>query len=123
MQTIEDGKRLDNGFVFRDGANHPIKLARIQYAWGDREHQMRHAEIELVESSGRTHHLHAEALGGFPIVRDQVWLEETHVAYTLRGEGEERQGQGVVEHVWRATPEESGARGARLMKILPALRQ
>ncbi|MCP5056380.1 MAG: hypothetical protein GY937_06590 [bacterium] len=123
MQTIENGERLDNGFVFRDGANHPIERARIQYSWGRREHQTRRAEIELIESSGRTHRLHAEALGAFPILRDQVWIEETHVAYTLHAEGEERRGQGVVEHVWRATRGQIIARGGRLAKILPALRR
>jgi hypothetical protein len=86
---------------------------------------MRRAEIELVESGGRTHRLHAEALGSFPILRDQVWLEETHVAYTLQAEGADggRKGQGVVEHVWRATPEQIGARSTRLAAILKALRR
>ncbi|MCP4007274.1 MAG: hypothetical protein GY725_24075 [bacterium] len=125
MQTFEDGRVLDNGFVFRDGANHPLTSVRIDYEWGEHEHQMRSARIELVESAGRTHHLRAEALGAFPILRDDVWLEETHVAYTLEaGEaGGEREGQGVVEHVWRATQEQIQARGMRLAAILKALRQ
>jgi hypothetical protein len=73
----------------------------------------------------RVQRLRAEALGCFPILRDDVWLEETHVAYTLQaggGEGE-RLGQGVIEHVWRATPEQLAARGSRLAPILKALRQ
>jgi len=125
MQTIENGERLDNGFVFRDGANHPLVGARIEYAWGETEHRMQSARIELVEAGGRAHRLRAEALGSFPILRDQVWLEETHVAYTLEGTGAEpeRPGQGVVEHVWRATHAEIGARGARLAAIVPALRR
>ena len=125
MQTIEDGKRLDNGFVFRDGANHPLERVHIDYEWGEHVHQMRGAKIELVESGGRTHRLRAEALGSFPILRNDVWLEETHVAYTLQadGAGGERVGQGVVEHVWRATPREIGARGARLAAIVKALRR
>jgi hypothetical protein len=125
MQTIEGGERLDNGFVFRDGANHPLVRARIAYEWGAVEHQMRRAEIELVEADGRTHHVRADALGAFPILRDRVWLEETHVAYTLRADGAsgEREGQGVVEHVWRATQAQIGARAGRLAAILPALRR
>jgi hypothetical protein len=125
MQTIEGGQRLDNGFVFRDGANHAIERARIDYAWGEQEHRMGHAEIELVESSGRRHCLSADVLGSFPILRGDVWLEETHVAYTLQaGEADgAREGQGVVEHVWRAAPEEIQARGARLAAIIPALRR
>jgi hypothetical protein len=97
----------------------------IDYEWGEQEHQMRSAEIELVEACGRTHRLHAEALGSFPILRGDVWLEETHVAYTREGAGSDgaRQGQGVVEHVWRATPDEIGARGTRLAAIRKALRR
>ena len=102
MQTIEAGQPLDNGFVYRDGANHAIVEARIDYTWGEHEHLMRGARIELVESGGRRHRLRAEPLGSFPILRNDVWIEETHVAYTLdRG----------------ASP-----RGARLADILGALR-
>jgi hypothetical protein len=124
MQTIEGGQRLDNGFVFRDGDNHPIVRARIDYAWGDAAHLMRTADVVLEEAGGRVHALRAEALGSFPILRDDVWLEETHVAFTLRpgGGAKPREGQGVVEHVWRASPADIQARGARLAAILPALR-
>jgi len=125
MQTIERGERFDNGFVFRDGANHPVERARIGYVWGEHPHQLRDANIELVEAGGRTHRLHARALGSFPILRDDVWLEETHVAYRLAPAGSEagREGQGVVEHVWRATPEQIRARVGRLAAILGALRR
>jgi hypothetical protein len=122
MQTIEGGQALDNGFVFRDGQNHPIERARIQYEWGEQEHRMRRAEIEIVETGGHTHRLHAEAIASFPILRGDVWLEETHVAYALQGGAPVREGQGVVEHVWRATQPEIVARGARLAPILKALR-
>ncbi len=122
MQTIEDGVLLDNGFVFRDGANHPIRRARIDFEWGDHPHQMGRAEIELEEQGGRTHRISARSLGGFPILRGDVWLEETHVEYELHGASRARAGQGVVEHVWRATPEEIGARGDRLLAVLDALR-
>jgi hypothetical protein len=73
---------------------------------------------------GRTHRLHAEALGSFPIPRGDVWLEETHVAYTLQpeeGHGE-RHGQGVVEHVWRVTRDEIRARSSRIAAIWKVLR-
>jgi hypothetical protein len=83
---------------------------------------MRGAEIEIHEAGGRMHHLRAEAIGSFPILRGDVWLEETHVAYTLEGRAGRREGQGVVEHVWRATREEIGARGQRLAAILKAVR-
>jgi hypothetical protein len=123
MQTIEAGELLDNGFVFRDGANHAIERASIRFVWGEQEHRMRHAEITLQERGGRRHRLMAEALGSFPILRGDVWLEESHVAYTLVGGDRPREGQGVVEHVWRATPEEIAARGPRIAAMLPALRR
>jgi hypothetical protein len=55
-------------------------------------------------------------------LRGDVWLEETHVTYTRRGNAGDSAGPGVVEHVWRATPEEIEARGNRLLAILKALR-
>ena len=119
MQTIEGGARLDNGFVFRDGENHPIERVRIDYAWGEQAHLVRGATIELVEKGGRVHRLHAEAIGCFPIVRNDVWLEETHVAYELEASAGSpaRSGQGILEHVWRATPEEIEARRPRRAPI------
>jgi hypothetical protein len=123
MQTIEAGKLLDNGFVFRDGANHAIERAQIRFDWGDEEHRLRRAEIEIREVDRRTHRLQAEALGSFPILRGDVWLEETHVAYRLLGGSGPREGQGVVEHVWRAKAEEIRTRQHRLAGIVAALRR
>ena len=60
-----------------------------------------------------------------PELRGDVWIEETHVSYELqtRSSSGVRSGQGVVEHVWRATPEQIRARSARLAAIGPALRR
>ncbi len=123
MQTIEDGVLLDNGFVFRDGANHAIERAEIRFEWGAEEHRMQRAEIEIRERGGEVHRLEANALGGFPIPRGDVWLEETHVALELVGSSGPREGQGVVEHVWRVGPKEIGARMHRLAGIATALRR
>jgi hypothetical protein len=123
MQTFEGGKVLDNGFVFRDGANHAIERARIRPEWAEHEHELRRAQIEIVEASGQTHRLSAQPLGSFPILRNDVWLEETHVAYTREGASGSREGQGVIEHVWRATPDEISARAARFAPLLAALRK
>ena len=122
MQTIEGGKPLDNGFVFRDGANHAIERAAIEYRWGEHEHLMREAQLEILESNGTRHRIRAEALASFPILRDDVWLEETHVAYTLESDHGRRDGQGVVEHVWRASADDIRLRAQRLMDIVPTLR-
>jgi len=123
MQTIEAGEVLDNGFVFRNGANHAIERAQIRFEWADEEHRMRRAEIEIREVDGQTHRLEAQALGSFPILREDVWLEETHVAYRLAGGSRPREGQGVVEHVWRAKHEEIRTRRHRLAGIVAALRR
>ncbi|MBW2230633.1 MAG: hypothetical protein JRH17_09615 [Deltaproteobacteria bacterium] len=125
MQTIEAGNPLDNGFIFRDGENRAIDRCTIDYTWADHEHRMAEARIELGEAGGPTHEIRAESLGSFPILRGDVWIEETHAAYTcsLAGCAEVQLGQGVVEHVWRATPEEIHTRSARLAAIVPALRK
>jgi hypothetical protein len=123
MQTVEDGDRLDNGFVHRAGANHAIEHARIDYRWGDAPHLMEAAEMEIVEASGARHHVRAEPLGSAPILRGDVWLEETHARFTLENGAGTRTGQGVVEHVWRASREEIEARLGRLTDVAPALRR
>jgi hypothetical protein len=124
-QTIEGGQFLDNGFIFRDGENRAVDRCNIEYTWADQEHRVAEAHIQLGEVGGPTHEIRAESLGAFPILRGDVWLEETHVAYTcsLAGSDDVHLGQGVIEHVWRATPEEIQARGARLAAILAVLRR
>ena len=57
------------------------------------------------------------------ILRKDVWLEETHVAFTLECDGGAREGEGVVEHVWRASLGQILQRATRLARILPALRR
>jgi hypothetical protein len=123
MQTFEDGRVLDNGFVFRDGENYAIKEVSIQLSWARREHQVREAQIQIVDETGRRYDIHARALGAFPILRKDVWIEETHVAFSLVSDGVERQGQGVLEHVWRATLGQILSRAGRVARVLPALRR
>jgi len=123
MQTFEDGRALDNGFVFRDAENHAIDAVSLQPRWARREHQLRGAQMEIIDVTGRRYDIRAEALAAFPILRKDVWLEETHVAFTLECDGGAREGQGVVEHVWRASLGQILQRAMRLARILPALRR
>ena len=120
MQTFEDGRALDNGFVYRDGEHRAIESARIDYQWGRSPHRMQSASIELFEADGRCHRIRAQALAAAPILRGGVWLEETHVVFRMERSGGERIGQGVVEHVWRP-----GAAGIlrRAGRLLPVLRR
>jgi len=123
MQTFEEGRALDNGFVFRDGENHAIDRVSIEFRWTGRAHHLREAQIEIVDVTGRRYDLRVEALAAFPILRKDVWLEETHVAFRLESEGRVREGQGVVEHVWRASLAQILLRSPRLAGILRALRR
>jgi hypothetical protein len=123
MQTFESGRALDNGFVFRDGENHAIDAVSLQLRWARREHLLRDAQMEISDVTGRRYDIRAEALAAFPILREDVWIEETHVAFTLESDGGAREGQGVVEHVWRASPRQIRQRATHLARILPALRR
>lgn len=123
MQTFENGRALDNGFVFRDGENHPIDGVSLQLRWARREHRLAEAEMEIFDATGRRYEIRARALAAFPILRKDVWLEETHVAFTLGSGGRVREGQGVVEHVWRASLGQILRRASRVARILPALRR
>ncbi len=123
MQTIERGQPLDNGFVFRDGANHAIERVAIDYRWGRHAHLMRQATIEILERSGARHRVEATALGSFPILRGGVWIEETHVWLRLEGAVGAREGQGVVEHVWRPSRRQLLRRAGRLLSVARVLRR
>jgi len=123
MQTIEGGSPLDNGFVHRDGENRAIDRTRIDYRWGEQEHLMRTAELEIVEVGGARHRVRAEPLGSAPILRGDVWIEETHARFTLENDSDTRSGQGVVEHVWRASQEEIAARLGRMADVARAFRR
>lgn len=102
MRTREKGAAFDNGFVFHDGRNLAIREAELRYTWGSRPHAPATADLELVDESGARHRLAARIHGIFPIPRDAVRLEECHATFRYRGPAGEREGDGVVEHVWRA---------------------
>jgi len=123
MQTFEGGQPLDNGFVFRDGANFAVERASIDYTWGRHPHLMREARLQIVEAGGTEHRVRAEALASFPILRGDVWIEETHSRFELETPSGPRPGQGVVEHVWRAGPSEIAHRAPRLEAIFKLLRR
>jgi hypothetical protein len=117
MQTFENGEPLDNGFVFRDGANHAIERVEIDYSWGRQPHLMREARLHIVEAGGTEHRVRAHALASAPILRTGVWLEETHAEFELETAQGPRPGQGVVEHVWRAGAAAIARRAPRLAAL------
>jgi hypothetical protein len=123
MQTFENGRALDNGFVFCDGENHGIDAVSLRFRWARREHLLRDAQMEIVDVTGRRYDIRAEALASYSIPRKNVWIEETHVAFTLECDGGTREGQGVVEHVWRASLGQILQRAPRAARILRALRR
>ncbi len=96
------GKRHVNGFVWRDGDNHAIEQLSIRYRWTDRAHVPAAVELRLIDSSGATTIIEAEALGHFPLVKKGLWIQETHMRFKTAGDGPRYSGLGVVEHAWRA---------------------
>lgn len=110
------GRRYVNGFVFRDGENHPIERVDIQFQWGRREHVPEEARLKIFYASGSLE-VTARALGHFPLVKSGLWVEETHARFTAAGGGASRDGIGVIEHAWHA-----GTAGtlARLPELLGA---
>lgn len=103
-QTLEGGQAFDNGFVHRDGANHAVAQARVDFRWGRHRHRPSTASLEIQDAAGATHVLRAQALASFPLVRGRVWIEETHARFEWDTPAGRREGHGVMEHVWRAGP-------------------
>jgi hypothetical protein len=95
------GKRYQNGFVFRDGNNHPIDELAIRFRWGRREHLRLESHLEIVDTSGTRLEVTAEALGQFPLLKKGLWIQETHASFSARQDGKSLSGIGVIEHAWR----------------------
>jgi hypothetical protein len=103
-QTHEAGRAFDNGFVHRDGANHAIAQSEVDFRWGRQPHRPSSARLTIREVGGASHVILARALAGFPLVKGLVWIEETHARFEWELPTVRREGQGVMGHVWRASP-------------------
>jgi len=122
MQTFQRDNTFDNtfenGFVFRNGANHAVTAEDVQFSWGAQPHLPHELTLELREATGARHHIRAVALASFPLPRGRVWLEETHARFEWKADGIDRVGHGVIEHVWRAKPMDLVRRAPRLMRAV-----
>ena len=118
------GRRHINGFVFRDGSTYAVDEVEIEYDWARREHVPRAVRIVITDVSGNTITVHGAALGQFPLVKEGLWIQETHAQFTTEQGSESRNGIGVIEHAWRPSRLQLIARtphllGAAARVILP----
>jgi len=92
-----------NGFVFRDGANSGVVKLQIDWIWGVRKHIPKETRLTFETRDGSRYVAVAKTLARFPLVKNGLWLEEIHAAFTLsRNGGPERMGIGIIEHAWHA---------------------
>lgn len=115
------GKRYLNGFVFREGKNHPIERLNIFFQWGRRNHQPKRAELEIEYGHGKRLDLTAHALGQFPLFKKGLWVQEAYAKFKARVNGRDRDGFGVIEHVWNAGMLRTIARAPQIAGIAARL--
>jgi hypothetical protein len=97
-----DGRPVHNGFVHRDGVNRALVRAAVDYTWAGRAHVPESARIDFTDDDGMRYRVTGTALAQVPLVKDGLFLQETHTAFEVAVGGVTRHGIGVMEHAWHA---------------------
>lgn len=108
------------GFVHRNGVNVPLADAQVDYEWTRTPHVPGAARLLLADVDGGHYDIRATALAQVPLVKNGLFLQETHTRFETTLDGVRRTGVGVMEHAWHA-----GRRGSlrRLNDLAPVLVQ
>ena len=111
------GRRYINGFVFQEGAVQPVTDVEIRFDWTARVHVPRVVQILISDASGRKTTVAGEALGHFPLVKEGLWIQETHGRFSAEQGSQRFSGIGVIEHAWRPSRLELMARIPHLLGV------
>jgi hypothetical protein len=111
------GKKYQNGFVFYDGANHPVNQLTIDYQWGQKRHVPDTVRL-TIDAGPQQLQVIGKTLGWFPLIKKGLWIQEVHASFeaSLNG-GPTRSGIGVVEHAWRVSKGQLVASMPGLFKV------
>ncbi|MEI2639614.1 MAG: hypothetical protein V9F03_11570 [Microthrixaceae bacterium] len=119
VSIVFDGERpIEKGFIFHDGRTVEITEATVDYDWDGIEHVPGSARIHFTDAEGERFDVTATAIGQAPLVKEELWLQETPSSFSLDYGGRTRSGVGVMEHTWHAGPE---AVMARLDQLAPLM--
>lgn len=119
VSIVFDGDTpIHRGFVYRDGAAVSLREAAVTYEWTEVEHVPRAARIQFTDVEGEQFDVAASATGQVPLVKDQLWIQETPASFTLERNGSTHVGVGVLEHTWHASTEDVMARLDQLAPIM-----
>lgn len=121
--TDVDGVQRPAGFVYLDGVVHTVTDVAIEYAWGARRHQPQTALISVTVQGGRTFEIRAQARGRVPLLKKQLFIEETPAGFELEVDGVVRRGSGVIEHAFHVSPLGIAARLHRLVPVIAQARK
>jgi hypothetical protein len=109
---------VHNGFVFRDGDAVPLTSASVSYDWDGAEHLPKSAHIIFTDTEGERFDVHATALGQVPLVKDELFIQETHASFAIERNGVTHTGVGVLEHAWHAEMDDIVARMEQLAPVI-----
>lgn len=121
--TDVEGVQSPAGFVFLDGTVHPVTDVAVDYAWGARAHQPDSAVIAITVEGGRTFAVRAKARARIPLLKKQLFIEETQASFELELDGVVREGLGVIEHAFHVGPLGIVSRLHRLLPVVARVRK
>lgn len=102
-RTNINGSVTPTGFVYDAGLLHQATGVEIDYTWGA-PHLPKSATLRITVESGRTYVIEATALGSAPLLKKQLYIEETHASFQIEVDGVVRRGVGIVEHAHHVGP-------------------
>ncbi len=110
------GRQYQNGFVFREGINHPVRRLKLQYHWSRKLHVPETVHLAIDAGTPQLE-VTATTLGWFPLIKKGLWIQEIHTAVEANLNGQTRRGIGVVEHAWRVSRRQLTASVPGLIKV------
>lgn len=97
------GTRVPVGFVFDGGEVRLVRAVEIDYTWLA-PHRPSGATINITVEDDVVYTIEATSLGGVPILKKGLLIEETHASFKTQVNGALRRGVGVMEHAYHVSP-------------------
>lgn len=121
--TDINGVRTPVGFVFRDGEAQQVTDVDITYTWDGAEHLPKTVVMDVTVADGTAYTITGSALARIPLIKNGLFIEETHTAFEVELDGVVRRGVGVVEHAYHVGAIDTLRRLPRLAKVIAMARK
>ncbi|KQZ68618.1 MULTISPECIES: hypothetical protein [unclassified Nocardioides] len=96
-RTDINGTSTPVGFVYDAGQVRHVTAVEIDYTWLA-PHLPKSATLHVSVEDGTAYVIEATALGSVPLLKNKLFIEETHASFRTEIDGVVRRGVGVLEH-------------------------